>query len=76
MTGTGGAGDRHRLARLGSVARRLYVDSCSAMGAAVTAETVRHGKQPELNDAVVGGPEVVQKTGVMSSGRQPPRFLQ
>ena len=34
------------------VSRRFYVDSCSALDAAVTAGAVRHGNQPELNAAV------------------------
>jgi phage terminase large subunit-like protein len=34
------------------VARRFYVDACSALDAAVAARSVRHGNQPELNAAV------------------------
>ena len=34
------------------VSRRLFVDSCSTFDAAVTARTLRHGNQPELNAAV------------------------
>jgi phage terminase large subunit-like protein len=34
------------------VARRFYVDACSALDAAVSARALRHGNQPELNDAV------------------------
>jgi hypothetical protein len=34
------------------VPRRFYADACSTLDAAVSARTVRHGNQPELNDAV------------------------
>lgn len=34
------------------VARRFYVEACSALDAAVSARSVRHGKQPGLNDTV------------------------
>lgn len=34
-----------------SVARRFYADSCSTLDAAVTARTLRHGNQLELNAA-------------------------
>ncbi len=35
-----------------TVTRRTFVDSCSALDAAVTARTVRHGNQPDLDAAV------------------------
>jgi hypothetical protein len=35
-----------------TVARRFYVEACSALDAAVSARSVRHGNQPELNAAV------------------------
>jgi hypothetical protein len=35
-----------------TVPRRFYVDACSALDAAVSARSVRHGNQPELDDAV------------------------
>ncbi|MDP9359641.1 MAG: hypothetical protein M3R02_31015 [Chloroflexota bacterium] len=38
--------------RLEQVSRRFYADACSALDAAVSARSVRHGNQPELNDAV------------------------
>ena len=34
------------------VTRRFYADACSALDAAVTARSVRHGNQPEMNAAV------------------------
>jgi phage terminase large subunit-like protein len=34
------------------VTRRFYADACSALDAAVSARSVRHGNQPELNAAV------------------------
>ncbi len=34
------------------VARRFYADACSALDAAVSARSVRHGNQPALNTAV------------------------
>ncbi|WP_091944641.1 terminase large subunit [Trujillonella endophytica] len=35
-----------------TVSRRFYVEACAALDAAVSARTLRHGNQPELNDAV------------------------
>ena len=35
-----------------TVARRFFVEACSALDAAVAARSVRHGNQLELNDAV------------------------
>ncbi len=35
-----------------TVTRRFYIDACSALDAAVSARSVRHGNQPELNAAV------------------------
>ncbi len=34
------------------IARRFYVEACAALDAAVSARSVRHGNQPELNAAV------------------------
>lgn len=39
-------------ARTEKVSRQTFVDSCATLDAAVTARTVRHGNQPELNAAV------------------------
>ena len=38
--------------KLETVSRRFYADACSALDAAVSARTVRHGNDPGLNAAV------------------------
>lgn len=38
--------------RVEKVPRRFYVEACSALDAAVTGHSLRHGDQPELNAAV------------------------
>ncbi len=38
--------------KLEPVARRFYADACSTLDAAVSARSLRHGNQPELNAAV------------------------
>ncbi len=39
-------------AKVEPVSRRFYADACSALDAAVSARSLRHGNQPELNAAV------------------------
>ena len=58
-----------------TVPRRFYADACSTLESAVTARTLRHGNQPELNDAVNARPAwpSLGETGQRVMSRKDPR---
>lgn len=56
------------------VTRRFYADACSTLESAVTARTVRHGDQPEMNEAVAAARwKTMRDTGQRVLVRQDPR---
>ena len=55
------------------VSRRFYADACSSLDAAVTSRSLRHGNQPELNDATAAARWKTSPDGQRTIARKDPR---